>query len=173
MIAGFGGQGVMAIGKTLAEAGMKEGKDVSWLPSYGPEMRGGTANCAVVLSDDPIVCPIVLEPTELIAMNAPSIAKFGPKVRSGGAVFINSSVVKETFDRPDISTYYIPCDEIAYELGNPKVANMVMLGAYIGATKSRRKETVETMLHEMFTGPKAKLIPLNLTALQKGMELVQ
>ena len=93
--------------------------------------------------------------------------------RPGGAVFINSSVVKETFERPDVSTYYIPCDEIAYDLGNPKVANMVMLGAYIGATGALKRETVEKMLHEMFTGPKAKLIPLNLTALQKGMELVR
>ena len=173
IISGFGGQGVMSIGKNLVEAGMAEGFFVTWAPSYGPEMRGGTANCHVGISTEPIGAPMFTQPTELIAMNAPSIAKFGPKVRSGGAVFINSSVVKETFDRPDVSTYYIPCDEIAYELGNPKVANMVMLGAYIGATKSLQKETVETMLHEMFTGPKAKLIPLNLTALQKGMELVR
>ena len=173
IISGFGGQGGLAIGKNLAEAGMAEGLNVTWAPSYGPEMRGGTANCHVGISTEPIGAPMFTQPTELIAMNAPSIAKFGPKVRSGGAVFINSSVVKETFDRPDVSTYYIPCDEIAYELGNPKVANMVMLGAYIGATKSLRKETVETMLHEMFTGPKAKLIPLNLTALERGMVLVQ
>ena len=173
IISGFGGQGVMSIGKNLVEAGMEEGFFVTWAPSYGPEMRGGTANCHVGISETPIGAPMFTYPTELIAMNAPSLEKFGHKVRPGGLIFINSSVVKETFSRPDVETHYVPCEDIAYELGNPKVANMVMLGAYIGATKSLRKETVETMLHEMFTGPKAKLIPLNLTALQKGMELVQ
>ena len=93
MIAGFGGQGVMAIGKSLAEAGMKEGKEVSWLPSYGPEMRGGTANCSVVISTDPIVSPIILEPTELIAMNLPSLLKFEPTVVPGGTIFVNSSII--------------------------------------------------------------------------------
>lgn len=173
IISGFGGQGVMSIGKNLVEAGMDEGFFVTWAPSYGPEMRGGTANCHVVLSSMPVGSPVFTYPTELIAMNAPSIDKFGSKVRSGGMVFINSSVVKEKFEREDITTHYIPCEDIAYELGNPKVANMVMLGAYIGATGALKKETVEKMIHEMFTGPKAKLIPLNLAALQRGMDCVQ
>ena len=173
IISGFGGQGVMSIGKNLVEAGMEEGFFVTWAPSYGPEMRGGTANCHVGLSASPIGAPMFTHPTELIAMNAPSIEKFGDKVRSGGTVLINSSVVKEKFEREDVSTHYVPCEDIAYELGNPKVANMVMLGAYIGATKCLKKETVEKMIHEMFTGPKAKLIPLNLQALERGMELVQ
>ena len=173
IISGFGGQGVMSIGKNLVEAGMEEGFFVTWAPSYGPEMRGGTANCHVGLSESPIGAPMFTHPTELIAMNAPSIEKFGPKVRPGGTVFINSSVVKERFERPDVKTHYIPCEDIASALGNPKVANMVMLGAYIGATNCLKKETVEKMLHEMFTGAKAKLIPLNLQALEKGMELVQ
>ena len=94
IISGFGGQGVMAIGKTLCEAGMKEEKNVSWLPSYGPEMRGGTANCCVVISDEPIVSPIVLEPTELIAMNLPSLLKFEPNVVPNGTVFVNSSIIR-------------------------------------------------------------------------------
>ena len=173
IISGFGGQGVMSIGKNLVEAGMEEGFFVTWAPSYGPEMRGGTANCHVGLSESPIGAPMFTHPTELIAMKAPSIEKFGPKVRPGGAVFINRSVVKERFERPDVKTHYIPCEDIASALGNPKVANMVMLGAYIGATNCLKKETVEKMLHEMFTGAKAKLIPLNLQALEKGMELVQ
>ena len=172
IISGFGGQGVMSIGKNLVEAGMEEGFFVTWAPSYGPEMRGGTANCHVGLSTSPIGAPMFSRPTELIAMNAPSIEKFGPKVRSGGLVLINSSVVKEKFERGDISIYYVPCEDIAYELGNPKVANMVMLGAYIAATGALKRETVEKMIHEMFTGAKAKLIPLNLAALQKGMECV-
>ena len=173
IISGFGGQGVMSIGKNLVEAGMEEGFFVTWAPSYGPEMRGGTANCHVVLSDKPVGSPVFTYPTELIAMNAPSIEKFGPLVQSGGLVFINSSVVSEKFERPDVKTEYVPCEDIAYELGNPKVANMVMLGAYVGATGALKKETVERMIHEIFTGPKAKLIPLNLAALQRGMDCVQ
>ena len=173
IISGFGGQGVMSIGKNLVEAGMEEGFFVTWAPSYGPEMRGGTANCHVVLSDKPVGSPVFTYPTELIAMNAPSIEKFGPLVQSGGLVFINSSVVSEKFERSDVKTVYVPCEDIAYELGNPKVANMVMLGAYVGATGALKKETVERMIHEIFTGPKAKLIPLNLAALQRGMDCVQ
>ena len=152
---------------------MDEGLNVTWAPSYGPEMRGGTANCHVVLSDKPVGSPVFTYPTELIAMNAPSIEKFGPLVQSGGLVFINSSVVSEKFERADVKTVYVPCEDIAYELGNPKVANMVMLGAYVGATGALKKETVERMIHEIFNGPKAKLIPLNLAALQRGMDCVQ
>lgn len=169
IISGFGGQGVMSIGKNLAEAGMAEGYHVTWAPSYGPEMRGGTANCSVVLSGRPVGSPVFTYPTELIAMNAPSIDKFGALVRSGGLVFINSSVVRETFLRPDVKTLYVPCEGIAYEIGNPKVANMVMLGAYIAATGALKQETIEEMIVQMFTGPKAKLVPMNMEALHRGM----
>ena len=173
MIAGFGGQGVMAIGKTLAEAGMKENKDVSWLPSYGPEMRGGTANCCVVLTDDAIVSPIVLEPTELIAMNRPSLLKFEPTVKAGGTIFVNSSIITEKVTRTDVKAVYVPCLEIAQELGNLKVANMVMLGAYIKAMGNLQVETIKEMLVHMFTGPKAKLVDLNIEALARGAACVQ
>ena len=118
IVSGFGGQGVMAIGKTLTEAGMKEGKEVSWLPSYGPEMRGGTANCSVVISDDPIVSPIVLEPTELIAMNLPSLIKFENLVQKGGTIFVNSSVVSQKVERKDVRAVYVDCIGIAEKLGN-------------------------------------------------------
>jgi len=173
MIAGFGGQGVMAIGKTLAEAGMKENKDVSWLPSYGPEMRGGTANCCVVLTDDAIVSPIVLEPTELIAMNLPSLLKFEPTVKAGGTIFVNSSIIAEKVTRTDVKAVYVPCLEIAQELGNLKVANMVMLGAYIQAMGNLKVETIKEMLVHMFTGPKAKLVDLNIEALARGAACVK
>lgn len=173
MIAGFGGQGVMAIGKTLAEAGMKENKDVSWLPSYGPEMRGGTANCCVVLTDDAIVSPIVLEPTELIAMNLPSLMKFEPTVKAGGTIFVNSSIIAEKVTRTDVKAVYVPCLEIAQELGNLKVANMVMLGAYIQAMGNLKVETIKEMLVHMFTGPKAKLVDLNIEALARGAACVK
>ena len=173
MIAGFGGQGVMAIGKTLAEAGMKENKDVSWLPSYGPEMRGGTANCCVVLTDDAIVSPIVLEPTELIAMNLPSLLKFEPTVVKGGTIFVNSSIIKEKVSREDVRAIYVPCLDIANELGNAKVANMVMLGAYIEAMGNLGTDTIKEMLVHMFTGPKAKLVDLNIEALRRGAACVK
>ncbi len=173
MIAGFGGQGVMAIGKTLAEAGMKEGKAVSWLPSYGPEMRGGTANCCVVISEEEIICPIVLEPTELIAMNLPSLLKFEPTVRAGGTIFVNSSIITEKITREDVRAVYVPCLDIANELGNAKVANMVMLGAYIEAMGNLGTDTIKEMLVHMFTGPKAKLVDLNIEALRRGAACVK
>ncbi len=173
MIAGFGGQGVMAIGKTLAEAGMKENKDVCWLPSYGPEMRGGTANCCVVLTDEAIVSPIVLEPTELIAMNLPSLLKFEPTVKAGGTIFVNSSIISEKVTRTDVRAIYVPCLEIAQELGNMKVANMVMLGAYIQAMGNLSFDTIKEMLVHMFTGPKAKLVDLNIEALARGAACVK
>ncbi len=173
MIAGFGGQGVMAIGKTLAEAGMKEGTAVSWLPSYGPEMRGGTANCCVVISDDEIICPIVLEPTELIAMNLPSLLKFEPTVVKGGTIFVNSSIISEKVSRDDVRAIYVPCLDIANELGNAKVANMVMLGAYIEAMGNLGTDTIKEMLVHMFTGPKAKLVDLNIEALRRGAACVK
>ena len=173
IISGFGGQGVMAIGKTLTEAGMKEGMEVSWLPSYGPEMRGGTANCSVVLSSDPIVSPIVLEPTELIAMNLPSLLKFESLVKPGGTIFVNSSVVDKKVERTDVKAVYVDCIKIADELGNAKVANMVMLGAYIEAMKNLSTETIKEMLVHMFTGPKAKLVDLNIEALKRGAACVE
>jgi len=173
IISGFGGQGVMAIGKTLTEAGMKEGMEVSWLPSYGPEMRGGTANCSVVLSDESIVSPIVLEPTELIAMNLPSLLKFESLVKPGGTIFVNSSVVDKKVERTDVRAVYVDCIKIADELGNAKVANMVMLGAYIEAMKNLSTETIKEMLVHMFTGPKAKLVDLNIEALKRGAACVE
>jgi len=173
IISGFGGQGVMAIGKTLTEAGMKEGMEVSWLPSYGPEMRGGTANCSVVLSDESIVSPIVLEPTELIAMNLPSLLKFESLVKPGGTIFVNSSVVDKKVERTDVKAVYVDCIKIADELGNAKVANMVMLGAYIEAMKNLSTDTIKEMLVHMFTGPKAKLVDLNIEALKRGAACVE
>jgi len=173
MIAGFGGQGVMSIGKTLVEAGMAEELEVSWVPSYGPEMRGGTANCSVILSDAVIGSPIIYNPTELIAMNAPSLKKFEADVVPGGIIFLNSSIVKVPVERTDVRVIEVPCDQIAAELGNPKVANMVMLGAYVAATGVLKPETIEHMIEEMFAGAKAKFIPLNIEAFRRGMACVQ
>lgn len=173
IISGFGGQGVMAIGKSLVEAGMAEGLEVTWAPSYGPEMRGGTANCHVVLSSKPVGSPLFTYPTELIAMNAPSLAKFEPLVKKDGLVFVNSSVVTEKVSRPDLKAIYVPCADIAYKIGNPKVGNMVMLGAYIAATGALKRDTIRIMIKNMFTGRKAKLVPLNYQALDNGMACVK
>ncbi|WP_294852760.1 2-oxoacid:acceptor oxidoreductase family protein [uncultured Oscillibacter sp.] len=172
IISGFGGQGGLAIGKNLAEAGMAEGLNVTWAPSYGPEMRGGTANCSVVLSDHPVGSPVFNHPTELIAMNEPSLEKFEAGVVPGGAVFVNSSVVTDKVTRPDLTAYYIPCGEIADQVGNAKVGNMAMLGAYVAATKILKPEAIEAMIEEMFTGAKAKLVPLNIEAFRRGMACV-
>lgn len=168
IIAGFGGQGVMAMGKTLIEAGLKEGFNVTWVPSYGPEMRGGTANCSVVISDEPIGSPVVTQPTELIAMNGPSLTRFLPQVLPGGLVLINSSQAEDPVCRTDARCFLIPCMEEAGKLGNFKVANMVMLGAYIQATGALKMETIQDMLAHIFTGPKAHLVELNVRALQAG-----
>lgn len=167
LIAGFGGQGVMSIGKSLAELGMDKGYYVTWVPSYGPEMRGGTANCSVVLSGDKIGSPIVSHPTELIAMNMPAMDKFAMSVKEGGIIFINSSD-KNTVIRPGIRVCRVPCDEIARELGNPRAANMVMLGAYAAATGFFSLEDAAAYVRHLFGGRKSNLIPINLKALEQG-----
>ena len=172
VMSGFGGQGVLTIGKYIVYGGMHDDKEVSWMPSYGPEMRGGTANCSVVLSDKPVGSPVFAHPTELIALNEPSLEKFEAGVQSGGTVFINSDVVTDKVTRPDLTAYYIPCSKIAEEVGNPKVSNMVMLGAYVAATKVLNPETIEKMIQEMFAGPKAKFIPLNIEAFRRGMACI-
>ncbi|HHW93812.1 MAG TPA: 2-oxoacid:ferredoxin oxidoreductase subunit gamma [Clostridiaceae bacterium] len=173
IVAGFGGQGVMAIGTTMSEAAMAQGLNVSWLPSYGPEMRGGTANCSVVIADTEIISPIVLEPSELIAMNLPSLDKFEPSVKPGGLILVNESIVERKVQRDDVQAVYVPSLEIASELGNMRVANMAMLGAYIEATKYLAFETVVDMLRNIFTGKKAHLVELNEVALQRGAACVR
>ncbi|WP_069650823.1 2-oxoacid:acceptor oxidoreductase family protein [Caloranaerobacter ferrireducens] len=173
IMAGFGGQGVMSMGQLLTYAGMIEGKNVSWLPSYGPEMRGGTANCNVIVSDEPVGSPIVTEATAAIVMNRPSLDKFESFIVKGGNLLINSSLIDKKAERDDINAYYIPANEIAVELGNSKVANMVMLGAYLELTKVVKVESVVEALKKVFGKTKAHLIPLNEKALEKGAELVR
>ena len=173
IISGFGGQGGLAIGKNLAEAGMDQGFHVTWAPSYGPEMRGGTANCSVVISDSAIGSPVFAVSTELIALNEPSLEKFEAGVQSGGTVFVNSDVVTDRVSRADLTAYYVPCAKIAEEVGNPKVGNMVMLGAYVAKTGFLKPETIETMITQMFTGPKAKFVPLNIQAFRRGTACVE
>ena len=173
IISGFGGQGGLAIGKNLAEAGMAAGLNVTWAPSYGPEMRGGTANCSLVHSDKPIGSPVFAHSTELIALNEPSLAKFEAGVIPGGTVFVNSDVVTDRVSRADLTAFYIPCAKIAEAAGNAKSANMVMLGAYVAATKFLDPQALEEMIRAMFTGAKAKFVPSNIEAFRRGMDSVR
>ena len=172
IIGGFGGQGVMAMGKMLIEAGLLEGLEVSWVPSYGPEMRGGTANCSVVLSDVSIGSPVFSHPTELIAMNGPSLHKCEASVQKGGLILINSSQAPRMAERADVVCHAIPCMDIAMQLGNAKVANMVMLGAYIAATGAVKMDTVKEVLSTVFHGSKEHLADLNIQALEAGATYV-
>ena len=165
VIAGFGGQGVMLIGQMIAYAGMLEGKEVTWMPAYGPEMRGGTANCTVIVSDKKISSPIVSEATAVVAMNLPSLVKFETILKPGGQLFINSSLIKEKSSRSDVEIYEIDANEIAVELHNDKVSNMVLLGAIINKTEIVKLESIEKVMEKLFTGKKAKLLPLNKEAL--------
>ena len=168
IFAGFGGQGVLLIGQLIAYAGMYEGRNVSWLPSYGPEMRGGTANCSVVVSDDPIASPVLSMADCVIAMNTPSLEKFEANVNPGGKLFINSSIIEKKATRTDIDVYYVPCNEIADQLGNPKVLNMAMLGAFLEATNVVKVDSVLDALLYKLGEKKAKLIPLNRQAIEMG-----
>ncbi len=170
IIAGFGGQGVMLIGKILAHAGMKEGKEVSWLPSYGPEMRGGTSNCTVVVSDEPVGSPLVYRPSAVIAMNEPSVGKFEPRVAPGGVLLVNTSLARGGRSRTDVRVVEIAANDIAAAVGNARAANMAALGAYLGATGSVSLETVETVIREMLAG-KPQVIESNLEALRRGHTL--
>ncbi len=173
IIAGFGGQGVMSMGKILVEAALKEGKNVSWLPSYGPEMRGGTANCNVIISEEPVGAPVVTEATAAIVMNRPSLDKFEKDVVSGGALIINSSLIDQKATRDDIKVYYVPANDIANELGTGKIANMVLLGAYLEISGATKEETIMEIITEIFSGKKASVIPLNKEALLRGAACVK
>ena len=173
IFAGFGGQGVLLMGQLLAQAGLDEDKNVAWLPSYGPEMRGGTANCSVTISDKAVASPIIDHPTSLVAMNRPSLDKFEKTVQPGGKIFVNSSIIDRKVERTDVEAYYIDCSAVALELGNPKVANIVMLGAYLAATGCVDPESVINALQHKLGAKKAHLIPLNREALAAGAKLVK
>lgn len=169
IVAGFGGQGVLLFGKFLALSGLKEGKEVVWIPSYGPEMRGGTCNCTVIVSEDPIGSPIIDYPNTVVVMNKPSLVKFGPRVSPNGLLLINRSLIDTTSDRTDIRIETVPANEIALELGNGKAANMVALGAYVALTKVVKFETILGVVEENFA-KKKQFLDLNLAAVKKGYE---
>ena len=173
IFAGFGGQGVLLIGQILAYAGMYENKNTTWFPAYGAEVRGGTANCSVVISDEPIGSPVISEPEIIVAMNRPSMEKFEKMLKPGGTLFYNSSIIDVKPKRTDIKVVAIPANDIAAGLGNSRVGNMVVLGAILKTTGVVGIDTVTRVLEEkVFTGKKKDLVAVNRAALEKGMALV-
>lgn len=171
IIAGFGGQGVLFTGKFMAYAGLYQGFEVSWLPSYGPEMRGGTANCNVVISDQPIGSPIVLKATSLIAMNAPSLEKFENAVLPGGKIFVDSTLISAKVSRSDVEAFYIPATQMANENGMKGLSNMIMLGKFIKETNICEESLIEKSLKKVVPPKKADLIATNMKAIQMGYQL--
>ena len=168
IIAGFGGQGVLFTGLLLTYAGMDAGKEVTWIPSYGPEMRGGTANCTVVISDEEIGSPFVLNPTAVIAMNLPSLEKFEDLVKPGGVLVVNTSMVNRSVDRDDITVVNVPANDIAETIGNKRAVNMVMLGALLGNSDILSLEALEAALEAHLPERHKKTLPMNKEALRQG-----
>ena len=173
LIAGFGGQGVLLIGQLIAKAAMRQGYEVSWMPSYGPEMRGGEANCAVVVSDEPIGSPLVSEPPVLVAMNKPSLVKFMPMMAAGGTLLYNASLIEGVALREDIRAIPVPCNQIAERLGNARVSNMVMLGAMQAVTEVVTEENLVQTLRDWLGEKKAHLLEVNCAAIRAGQEQIQ
>jgi 2-oxoglutarate ferredoxin oxidoreductase subunit gamma len=167
MFAGFGGQGILLIGNILAHAAMEQGSEVAWVPSYGPEMRGGTAYCLVVISNRPIGSPIIRNPMHLVAMNRPSLEKFAPVVKPKGVVIINSSLIPVRSGRDDVDELLVSANDIAKDLGSVKVANIVALGAFVARSKIIDFETIRSCVKETFSS-REKLIPINMAALDAG-----
>lgn len=173
ILAGFGGQGILSAGKFAAEAALCEGREVSWFPSYGPEMRGGTANCSVVISDEPIGSPVINDADVLIALNQPSLEKFEKQVKPGGIIIIDSSLIKVVPVRTDIRFIPIASSDIANELGSMAFATIVLLGCLSAATGCFKRESFETALREVLPEKYHSMIPGNLTAFDKGASFVK
>ena len=168
LIAGFGGQGILFAGKFLANKGLLEGRNLSWLPSYGPEMRGGTANCSVVLSDDPIGSPIVTNPDVLIVMNLPSLDKYENAVKTGGTIFVDSTLIKRKVNRTDVNVCYIPATALAQQNDMPTLANMIMIGKGIGECQVVKMDGMEDAVNKIVSARHAALKEINLKALKIG-----
>ncbi|MDD2205865.1 MAG: 2-oxoacid:acceptor oxidoreductase family protein [Aminobacterium sp.] len=171
--AGFGGQGVMVLGQLVAYTGIAQGLHVTWIPSYGPEMRGGTANCGVVLSSEEIASPVVAEADAAVIMNQPSLTKFENSVKKGGVLIYNSDLVTYENPRTDIHVIAVPANSLAVELGSDKVANIVALGTLVEATGIVESDTCIETIKEKLGKRKPKFLPMNLEAFEKGKELAR
>lgn len=172
ILAGFGGQGILFTGKMLAYAAMIKNKQLSWLPSYGPEMRGGTANCHVIIDDEPVGSPIILNPNILLAMNTPSLDKFENTVVKGGTIFVDSSLITRKVMRNDVETVYVKATEIADSQGNRALANMVMLGAIIKKTGLFTVDEIKETIEKSIPQSKKSLVAPNTAAVMAGIDAV-
>ena len=170
LIAGFGGQGVLFAGKFLANKGMYEKVQVSWLPSYGPEMRGGTANCNVILSDEPIGSPIITVPDVLLAMNLPSLQKYVDTVATGGEIYVDSTLIDEKVKRNDVKVYYIPATKLAKDSKMDKLANMIMVGALLQNNSELSFDGTKGVLEKLIPPKKAEMLDFNLRAMEIGKD---
>ncbi len=168
LIAGFGGQGVLFTGKCIAYKGLDEGKQLSWLPSYGPEMRGGTANCSVIISDTPVGSPIVSTPDVLTAMNLPSLDKYEDATVSGGKIFVDSTLIDRKVKRTDVDAYYIPATKLANDAGFPTLANMIMMGKMIKEAKMVSMDGMREALSHVISAKRAEMLEINLKAIEIG-----
>jgi len=171
IIAGFGGQGVLFAGQLLAYAGMDNGLHVTWIPSYGPEMRGGTANCTVIVSDEPVGAPIVANPDVAVVLNLPSLEKYEPLVKPGGLLVVNSALVTQKVNRTDIEVAYVPANDIAEALGSAKMMNMAALGALLARRPILTLDQLNQTLDDHLPARKAHLLEANKRVVQKGYEV--
>ena len=170
LIAGFGGQGILFAGKFLAYKGLLEDLQVSWLPSYGPEMRGGTANCNVILSEEAVGSPIVTNPDVLIAMNLPSLEKYESTVVPGGQIYVDSTLISQKVERSDVQVYYIPATKMANDAGVPTLANMVMMGCVLKNNPELTFDGTAETMQKLVPAKKANLVELNMKALEAGRD---
>ena len=170
LIAGFGGQGVLFAGKFLAYKGLMEDLQVSWLPSYGPEMRGGTANCNVILSDTPVGSPIITSPDVLVAMNLPSLQKYVDTVAPGGQIYLDSALISEKVTRTDVEVFYIPATQMAKDEGIDTLANMILMGHLLQNNSELSFDGTEAVVSKLVPPKKAALVELNMKALTLGKE---
>ena len=168
LFAGFGGQGLLFSGKVLAYKALIEEKNVSWLPSYGPEMRGGTANCSVIISDDPVGAPLISKPDVLVAMNLPSLDKYEADVKPGGIILVDSSLIERKVARDDVTVCYVPATKMAGEIGAPTLANMILCGKLLELTGEYNEETVSAALGKCVSARHADLLELNKKAMETG-----
>ncbi len=173
VFAGFGGQGVLMMGYVFAMSAMREGRHVTYMPAYGAEVRGGTANCTVVVSSDEIASPVASSPDAAVVMNYPSLLKFQSSVRSGGMMFLNSDLISELPGRKDFELIQVPCNTLAHETGNDRALNMIMLGAVIKKTGAVSLDSAKEALAEIFAAKGEKVLDSNVKALIRGMEYVE
>ena len=168
LFSGFGGQGILFAGKFMAYKGLMDGKQVSWLPSYGPEMRGGTASCSVIVSDEPVGSPIVSKPDVLIAMNLPSLDKYESTVAPGGMIFLDSSLIERKVERTDVKVFYIPATKLAGDNGMPTLANMIIIGKVLKELDDFAEDSINATLSKVISAKRADMADINRKAMQIG-----